>query len=415
MSQRKNTPGCPCCNEGSCVIGMDNFNRADENPVTGLWTEKSGDWSVNANTLVAVTNGILVTSIRQGRPRNTTYNYRVQVDIVDTASSWGLICKYTDTNNYDWIELTNVAGTVMPRFWRRTGGSDTLVMDITTHPAGAPLTTTFSGSLTVILCYSEVEWSIYATTTLGTQLWTTCNVQAATALPADATTGFVGFNKGDYDNWFYYYHYLSNSTCYGCSCSCVNPSNSNDYKCIPEILLLTLTPIAAQLDCTSAPTTISMKMVQSTPLANVPPPATYIKNATKKYWYGDPVFLHEPLYYNDYFWFRLECLTNGNFELSALDYPGGSAGIVSANRANFATLDGPSGGSLSVSVTCMPIILIFHHFVKLITQFTTNGPFLCNPFDALEYTAVITEYVAPSSLLANFGWKTSNLIEGFIT
>jgi len=163
----------------------------------------------------------------------------------------------------------------MPKFWRRTGGVDNLIMDITTHPAGTPLTSSMPSSLKVTVCYSEVEWSLFSETALGTQLWTTCDVVAATSLPSDTAVGFVGFNKGDFDNWNYYYHFISLRKCDGCDCFCVDPFDESDYKCLPEILTLVLTPVVIQTECTDTPDDFVFVMRQSIPTENNPPPATY--------------------------------------------------------------------------------------------------------------------------------------------
>ena len=402
-----------CC--ASCLIGEDDFNRDDSDTLGGKWIEKTGDWDISGGTLVSTVDGVVLTTFRQARPRNTTYNYRVEVDLLDTSTSWGIICKYISADNYDWIELVNTTDVVLPTFWRRRGGTDTLVMSIATHPSGTALSTAMPASLKVTMCYSEVEWSIFSETALGTQLWTTCDVETATTLPVDATVGFVGFTKGDFDNWIYYYHYLSNRICDGCDCSCVNPVDETDYKCVPECLLLTLTPVVNDLDCTSSPGDITMKMRQSSPIANDPPPPTYLKNTIKKYWYSDTVIFYEQLYYSgdEHFWFRLECLSPGHFELVAMDYRAFDT-TISGNRANFQSLDGPNTGTLSTSVTCNPIVITFSRFLKLVRQFTMGGPFLCDPLSSLEYSTTITECAEDSPFLADFGWTANNLIEDLI-
>lgn len=52
---KPNTPGCGdgggCCVPGECVLGTDEYARADESPVTG-WTAIDGTWSVASGVLV---------------------------------------------------------------------------------------------------------------------------------------------------------------------------------------------------------------------------------------------------------------------------------------------------------------------------------------------------------------------------
>ena len=59
-----------CCGGGtlSCMIGEDNFDRADENPVSGEWYEVSGNWCISGNELLSLAEGPLITTHRQPAP-----------------------------------------------------------------------------------------------------------------------------------------------------------------------------------------------------------------------------------------------------------------------------------------------------------------------------------------------------------
>lgn len=387
MTAFRNKPGC-CCSF-TCLICSDYFNRADENPVTGNWVEKSGDWGITSNVLVPVTDGVLLTSCRQGMPNGTTYNYAVQVDLPDGTGPWGIICKWIDTNNYDWIELTLSGDDIYPKFWRRTGGVDALVMDITTHPAGIPFPTLSQPAVRVTMCYSEVGWSIGSDTT--DEIWTTCNLTVASALPVDATVGFVGFTKGDFDNWEYYYHWLSKTNCHNCDCFCINPADLTDYKCIPETLVLTLHPTAVSAECSPTPPDIVINLYQSTPDTTGPPPA-YSARPRKLEWWSDVIDMVDWIEYNI---FKLECVGGGVFKLFVLKWPEGLTDPTQGGTVWQWTNGGlPTGeqAQQNDTVSCTPIII---HFQTLHVNFHSTVPGFpgthCNPAQADDYEATVTE------------------------
>ena len=376
-----------CCCGAGCVICEDNFDRVDNDNLGSLWVEKSGDFDISSNTIITATPGIVLTSCRQSKPYNTTYNYIVQVNLVDTASTWNIICKYIDATNFDWLEVYTSGTDILPRFWRRTGGSDALVMDITTHPAGVPLSSSMPSQLPISMCYSEGGWMVSGQ---GESTWTTCDATPATSLPADTTVGFVGFMDGDFDEWQYDYHKLSNMPCDQCDCYCVDPTDTTDFKCIPELLTLTLTPTTAHPDCTSSPITITYTLRQSLPIENDPAPPTYTLHPEKHFWFSDPVGVWEPVLGNIPFWFRLECRGNGEFELVMFEYPGQTS-TFAASIVDFDGATGPNGGRLNTDATCNPIIITFPSMTKLTLQVGSPGPFSCDPFQGLIYSVVVTE------------------------
>jgi len=241
------TKRCCCQNATDCLIASDDFNRTAATSLGANWVEQTGDWEIVSNELVAVSDGIVLTSHRQAKPVNTTYNYNIEVDmIVGSVTSWGIICKYIDDDNYDWIDLTLDGTQLWPTFYRRAGGSDSVVMDKTTHTTGDSFSDV---TQTLLICYSEVEWSINYLGGDISAAWTTCDVSPATSLPGDTSIGLVGFSKGHFDNFFYYYHRLSNPPCNVCDCFCQNPGVLSDYSCYPEKLLLTLNPPCVAQSC----------------------------------------------------------------------------------------------------------------------------------------------------------------------
>lgn len=380
-----------CCQSTSCIIGSDDFNRADNTSLGSKWVEKTGDWEILSNTLFSVSEGIVLTTYRQGKPRNTTYNYTVTIDLIDNAGPWGVICKYTDLTNFDWVELTQVELEIFPTFWRRAGGADTLIMDITTHPAGVPFPVFETGSTTLQFCMSEVGWSILGPSPNSEDTWTTCNYTAPTTLPADTSVGFVGFSKGQFDNFVYEYHQLSNPPCQRCDCFCENPSDSADYKCIPETLTLTIHPTVSYLPCATMPADIVVPLRQAIP--DLASPATYEATPRKLKWYSDVIDMVDWAEENI---FVLECVGSGDFRLFHHRYPEGVSDPAEGGSVFEWTTGGlPTNqtGQLNDSVSCDPIVIHFQT-LHVVFHFTVpGGPFdtHCIPATADDYECTVTE------------------------
>ena len=124
-----------CC--ASCTIGTDNFNRADENPVSGNWYEAGGNWEVDNNELNSLSDGPLITTLRQAAPVRTGngYNTRIVVDLVIPATGnrdYGIITGYRGTggsDDYIWIKLSynGTTGELSPSFYENPAD---VVMDL---------------------------------------------------------------------------------------------------------------------------------------------------------------------------------------------------------------------------------------------------------------------------------------------
>lgn len=365
-----------CCCEAlpSCIIEQDDFNRSDSTSLGSKWVEKTGDWEILSNALIADTDGIVLTSARQTKPVGTKYNYNIEVDMLTgSVTSWGIICKYIDNNNFDWIDLTLDGSQLWPTFYRRAGGSDSVVMDQTTHPSGSSFSDV---DQTLLICYSETEWSINY---LGGDLsaaWTTCDVSPSATLPGDTSVGLVGFLKGHFDNFIYSYHKLSNPDCNVCDCYCQNPDVRSDYSCFPETLLLTLNPTAIYADCTSSPDPLEILLyqVESPPVATIP---TTFSTAKQRWWSLD---YYLPTW-DEYI--RFEFLCNGTGGLPELNlYPE----ALNPLFWNSLTL----GVNASV-IECNPLMLLFESLNAGLKQQFVDGPHICDPLSAAEYEAIITE------------------------
>lgn len=371
------TKRCCCRPLPSCIIASDDFNRVDSTSLGANWVEKTGNWEIVSNELVAISDGIVLTSARQTKPVGTKYNYNIEVDmIVGGVTSWGIICKYIDNNNFDWIDLTLDGTQLWPTFYRRAGGADSVVMDRTTHATGDSFSDV---SQTLLICYSETEWSINYSGGDLSAAWTTCDVSPSSTLPADMSVGLVGFLKGHFDNFVYNYHRLSNPPCNICDCFCQNPEVRSDYACYPERLLLTLNPTAIFADCTSSPAPIEFTLYQvpAAPVAT-PPLDTEYSTAKQRWWSLD---LHLDDWEVD---IRFEFVCNGTFGEPELNlYPDTFTGLF----WNALTL-----GVNASDVECTPTLrLEFQSLNAGVKQTSVGGPYICDPLSAAEYEAIITE------------------------
>lgn len=404
-----------CCCGTSCQIGTDEFNRANENPVTGSWSEVSGDWEVNANELNSISDGPLITTLRQPAPVRTGkgYNTRIVVDLVIPASgnrTYGIITAYRGTGDYSWIKLEYNGATteLRPTFYSTP---TTIVMDINTHPGTEIFNASPGTNFEVTICASNVEWTVANVS--GVQ-WRSCFPGGLAALPTFPLGG-VGFLMGRFDDWRYYIHWESQATCETCLCFCLNPSNVDDYKCIPNTLLITITQDGAGTEPCGCLDGLSLRMYLANPIA-LELPVTYPLTASPKKWFSD-VFTCSG---TDY-WFILSCIFPGQMGLSLV-----VAGVVDPLDSSVQLTVAPQ--TPPNTTTCLPIVSVY---TGAITSGITTCDIVSPPSTGqrrwacsicyagtpptITWTATVTEYPSLSPFMADFRWPTGNLIEEFVT
>ena len=246
-----------CCCNVNCTIATDDFNRANSNPPSGSWSVVSGEWEIVGNQLEVITEGPIVTTARQAastRP-NTEYSIKLYFRCKNATDGavFKIICGYENSNTFYWIQLTRTGSSMFPKFYRRSGGTDTLLMDIGTHPGGIPFPADTSGNLFEgKICFSQNDWTLDKGSGFGesgeglefqnseTQ-WTYTGEGGLPSLPS--TLGMVGFLYGDFDDFAFHYHWESKAVCDYCSCLCREPSDVDSYVQFPEEFLLTIIPL----------------------------------------------------------------------------------------------------------------------------------------------------------------------------
>ncbi len=248
-----------CCGNVNCLITSDDFNRADSNPPSGSWHVVSGEWEIDTNQLKVITEGPILTTTRQPRltrPSNTDFTIKMFFRWVDIGAgdSCKVICGYLSATNYYYIEFYEEDGSVYPRFYHYTGAA-TLLMDITTHPAGVGWPVEVGNFIDLKICWSKVDWTADQATDSDTSTsserssespWTYSDEGGQADLPT--SYGMVGFLKGDFDDFELYYHWESKVQCDYCSCLCRNPDDVDDYFQFPEEMLVTFIPMFDPLD-----------------------------------------------------------------------------------------------------------------------------------------------------------------------
>ncbi len=357
-----------CCAPGSCNIGTDDFNRADANPPTGNWDVVSGEWEILDNTLQMVTEGVLITTLRQPAPTvaGAPYTTYFEVELTDFpmsgTKSWGVICGYTAPTTFDWIELNYDATTseVLPIFWRRVSGTDTLIMDQTTHPAGGAWTINPGEPFWKFsFCYATVYWSV---TAFSFQTdWVYCPGGQA-ALPADTDHGMNGFLKGTFDNWDYQIHKESNPQCNQCTCYC--NKSSTDYACYPELMLVRMIA-GSNANCYPPPydtnpppeALIEVVLRQADADTSGNPPA-FTLSPSKRVWRSDVFEVNGVTY-----WWIATCDDQFELKLICLPYPAEAVtgGMIVYWTAGYDITLGyslPRTWIRSIS-TCDPLLLKF--------------------------------------------------------
>lgn len=254
-----------CCCPQTCPIAEDAFGRADSNPPSGDWKEISGEWEIASNVLNCITEGPLITTVRQPKLVGLgtgKYNYKVFVDLLGvntTHTEWKVIIGYTDASNYQYVWFkyeTNYTITgVWPYFMNVSAGVTTTVTSPADWSGSQPLDNTApTDVLRVKICYADLEWTVDnaesgdgeagdggAGSVNQQYNWTLCD-SGLDDLPLDPDIGAVGFLSGKFDNWKYYYHYESLTLCDWCSCICDHPTGAtSDYSCYPETLNVQVT------------------------------------------------------------------------------------------------------------------------------------------------------------------------------
>lgn len=132
-----------CCSFVGCIIGTDDFNRADSTTVTG-WDERSGDWQITSNELTeAGTSGALI--VLDAFHTRLSWNVIVSPGAAGMVSGakYRLVANYLNDANYHYAEFEYNSSTlsITIKLCSISGGvlkQDTWIEDITADDMAAP-------------------------------------------------------------------------------------------------------------------------------------------------------------------------------------------------------------------------------------------------------------------------------------
>jgi len=129
-----------------CIIGTDDFNRADSSTVSG-WDERSGDWQITSNELTeAGTSGALI--ILNAFHSKLSWNVIVSPGSagIISGAKYRLVANYLDDSNYHYAEFEYNSSTlsITIKLCTISGGTikeDTWTEDVVADDMEAPWVT----------------------------------------------------------------------------------------------------------------------------------------------------------------------------------------------------------------------------------------------------------------------------------
>jgi hypothetical protein len=124
--------GC-CCNEGSCDIAQDNFNRSNSTNLGSGWTAATRDnFSIVGNQAVADNTDAAIFDTLHPDPDPSGIAIIKTIDeVFNSGDTYRVICNAVNENNYHWCDFTRNAGdTSVLAIGKRTGGVDTTIKSL---------------------------------------------------------------------------------------------------------------------------------------------------------------------------------------------------------------------------------------------------------------------------------------------
>lgn len=240
-----------CC--GNCRLGEDDFNRPDEDPVTGAWHEISGNWEVKDNELTG--SGVLATTVCHAPTMLGSFISTMDlIGFTDGAdASWEV--GLGDPSNPDYIiEVTydDTEESVTLKVWNGTK---------TTELASETYFGSGSSNETLKICYApslalavEIDGRIPALEL--------CDDGSSGPCFEDSgiDVGGFSFRDGTFDNWVYDLHWIDLKICERCPCFC--QKSNTDFSCYPENLTLSFVSVG---DTSATLPSVTLKQSLNTP------------------------------------------------------------------------------------------------------------------------------------------------------
>ncbi len=226
-----------CCS--SCDIFEDNFIRSDSTNIGSDWEEVSGDWSISSSTLLAA-----VGVVKCVTPHPDSTSHHKATAQIGTASANGrpqVIVNYKDSNNYLFGEVQIGSGTATLRLYRRSGGTDTLLVS-------ASQSSTWIGSISMSVCFDGSVLVLTATSATGLVR----SIGAVTTAITDGIYAGLGCANTSGTVKFSYFNFekhrdADNPTCGECTPDCSSCCDPTDRP--PARIRVTIGPGLTDNNC----------------------------------------------------------------------------------------------------------------------------------------------------------------------
>lgn len=132
-------------------LPADNFNRTDDAAALGTsssghaWTSHAGTWGIGSNRAVPPNTALAVSTVDASQ-----LLVSVQVTVIPPASGntdVAIAARYTDANNYIFLNVSKSVAVQVSRTFSRVGGSNTGITSLV-NPAVADVTSSFTMRIT---------------------------------------------------------------------------------------------------------------------------------------------------------------------------------------------------------------------------------------------------------------------------
>lgn len=325
-----------CCL--SCILGDDDFNRADSADPGPKWKIVSGEWEILSNTLKGT--GQLATTICHPSVY-TKGSYIAEMTLVGmsdgTTSFWEVWIgdpaappfrvevSHNSGTNVAVLSLFDTVGLIHAETY--SGVSTNEVLTICWAPT--LMLSAFLGG--------RIPHIDHCVATAGANCYT---------VGGDSVGGF-SFAEGRFDDWTYNVHYIDNQNCEPCSCFCWK--SIDDYLCLPATVTLTFESVGAD-----AATMPDMTLTQSFGTPATPWPDKQGEWNSAVYNCGSPVGAE--------FAFRFEC--GQPIDQMSLTPLSASYGVELGGQVVWSWLTGDlptNSARLAIvgSTTCSPLSIVF--------------------------------------------------------
>lgn len=247
-------PPRKCCCGPDCILGDDEFNRANANPPTGSWHEISGEFEILTNTVNSITPGVLATTIchhvlheegsfisnfrlvdlrtrtifkvRAGKPDTSAYEVHFEplnIDTIDASIKVTVIGDETVIQSHPWPVLDGDSA----------NETDVFIC----YQPGVML----RGSLGSFSGQPPVPGACVSAA--GANCWTVGGV----------SVGNFSFIEGRFDNWTYRVTATDDLDCDPCGCFCLKGDKPEDRfdpdkNCFPSSMTAIFTLASSSVD-----------------------------------------------------------------------------------------------------------------------------------------------------------------------